>query len=311
MSDDNQLTPEEQAALDAQRNAAPEPAEEPAAAAPQEGAEAPEGEAAGQAQPEPDKRPQMVPHAALHEERERRKQAEARAAETERRSEERMRMLLEKLGPQPDTTPAPQIPAVDQDPVGHIVGNIADIRGQVQNLAQATAAQQEQAQRAQAVQALQQQALAMEVDYRRDNQEYEPAVNFLANLRNQQLMAAGVVNPAERQAIINQEAMAIAWRAMQSQQNPAEVLHAIAKASGFAAAPPAANGGGQAPAASDPSQKLDAIERGQQAARSLSNVRGSGPSPITATKLQEMSNDDFLKMMEKPPAEVRRLMGMN
>ena len=164
MSDDNQLTPEEQAALDAQRNAAPEPAEEPAAAAPQEGAEAPEGEAAGQAQPEPDKRPQMVPHAALHEERERRKQAEARAAETERRSEERMRMLLEKLGPQPDTTPAPQIPAVDQDPVGHIVGNIADIRGQVQNLAQATAAQQEQAQRAQAVQALQQQALAHRPD---------------------------------------------------------------------------------------------------------------------------------------------------
>lgn len=312
MDDDNELTPEEQAALEAQRQQ-PDLPSETAPETPQEGAEAPEAPDGVEPAPPADKRSQMVPHAALHEERERRKQAEARAAEIERRAEERFRALMEKLGPQAPPEQPPQIPAVEQDPVGHIVGNIGQLREQVQTLSQSAVAQQEAAQRAQAIQAMQANALAMEAEYSRDNPEYESAVKYVAGLRDQQLLAMGVDNPVERQAIINQEAMGIAYRAMQKGHNPAEVLHNIAKASIEMArrALQAQNPGlpqpnGQPGAA----ERLQAIERGQQQARSLGNVRGAGPSPMTAQKMQEMSNDEFLEMMKKPPAEVRRLMGL-
>ena len=306
--DDNELTAEEQTALDAQRQGSAASAE-PAPEAPQDGATGADTVEDGQLPADTEKRPQMVPHAALHEERERRKEAERRAAEIERRSEERFRALMEKLGPQPQPEQPPAIPPVDQDPVGHIVGSIGQMREQVQTLTQSQAAQQEAAQRAQALQAMQQHALALEAEYRRDNPDYEPAVTYVANLRHQQLMAGGVTNPAERQAIINQEAMGIAYRAMQQGQNPAEMLYNIAKASGFSAQQ-AQQASGQQAQQPNPAQRLDTIARGQQQARDIGNVRGSGPSPITAQKMQEMSNDDFLEMMKKPPAEVRRLMGL-
>ena len=300
------LTAEEQAALDAQRDA-PEPeafAQEPTEA-PQGGAgEAEPGE--GVEQPAADKRPQMVPHAALHEERERRKETERKLAEVERRAEERFKVLLEKLGPQtpPAQAETPAIPDVQADPVGHIVGTMRQLGASQEQINQELVAYRQREQQAQAIAAVQQHAVASEAAYRSQAPDYDAAVDYLKQFRDRQLVAAGVTDPTRRNAIIMQEALQISAQAMQEGANPAERFYRLSEASGYTRQAQQAQQAEQTP---DPAAQIQRIARGQEQARSLGNTRGNGPTPMTAQKLLEMSDAEFDKIKDSP--QVRSLMG--
>jgi len=298
------LTAEEQAALDAQRNA-PEPkalAQE-LTETPQEGAgEAEPGEGVEQAAA--DKRPQMVPHAALHEERERRKETERKLAEVERRAEERFKVLLEKLGPQtpPAQVETPAIPDVQADPVGHIVGTMRQLGASQEQINQEVAAQRQRAQEAQLVSYVRTQASAHEREFRRDTPDYNDAVDYLKGIYDAQLAANGITDPGQRELMVQQEAIKISAMAIQQGANIAERFYNLAKATGYR--PQQAQQAEQTP---DPAAQIQRIARGQEQARSLGNTRGNGPTPMTAQKLLEMSDAEFDKIKDSP--QVRSLMG--
>lgn len=317
--DDNELTAEEQAALDAQRNAPePEAPEQPAPEAPQEGAETPEAPEGAEEQPAADKRPQMVPHAALHEERKRRQEVERQAADDRRRFEARVEKLLELVPQpntqQPETPPAPAIPDVQADPVGHIVGTLQQLGASQEQIRQAVAQQQQQQQQQQMVVAVQQRAAAMEADYKAEHPEYDNAMTYLRQFRARQLQAAGWSDPAQIAQQISAEAFQIAASALQQGGNPAERLHRLAEASGWAAPAPQPmpseinDALRQTPSAPDPAARLRTVQQGQEHARTLGNVRGNGPSPMTAAKLLDMDDDAFLEAMKKSK-DARKLMG--
>ncbi len=321
MDDNEQLTAEEQAALDAQRNTpepeAPEPAPD-APEAPQEGAGGAEDEAEAPEQPEAGKRPQMVPHAALHEERKKRQEIERQAAEDRRRFEARVERLLE-LVPQPAAqpeAPAPAIPDVQADPVGHIVGTLQQLGASQQQIQQAVEEQRRRAEQQQLVATVQQRAGALEIDYRAKNPGYDDALSHLRQLRDRQLQSQGMMDPAQRAQQIAFETFQIAAMALQQDANPAERLHRMAEASGWTAPatamPSEINDAARqnAGAAPDQAARLQMVQRGQAHASTLGRVPGNGPSPLTAAKIAEMPDDDFeaiIKVMKSK--EARKLMG--
>ncbi len=325
------LTAEDQALLDQMRTDDAAPVEERQQQddqqQPQAGDAAADGDQQGGEQEPAARQPQMVPHAAMHEERVRRQQLE-KTLETERQAratlEQRTNQLLERMqqAQQPvpqQQQPQPQaLPDPAADPVGHIMARLQrseEARNQQDQVlgavVQALTQQNQQGQQAQQAQTVQQRALAMEREFAAATPDYTEAVSYLNDLRHRQLVAAGWDDPAERQAIIAQEAMGVAQRALQANRNPAEMVYQLAKASGHtmqqaaAAVDAGAAPNGQAPSNA---QRLAQIGQGQrQSQQSLGSVRGNAPPPLTAQRLLEMPNDEFEKMLATP--EGRDLMG--
>lgn len=318
--DDDQLTAEEQAALDSQRGA-PEPEAPVQGAAletPQEGAEAPEAPEGAEGPAAAERRPQMVPHAALHEERKRRQEIERQAAEDRRKYEARFEEIL-KLVPQPAAEPAPQAPAipdVQADPVGHIVGTMQQLGASQEQINQRLAQYQQQQEQQRVIAAVQQQAAALEADYQAQNPDYQNDLNYLRQVRDRQLQAQGMIDPGQRAQQIAAETFQIAAHALQQGGNPAERLHQMAKATREAAGwtpqaaaqAPAGQGAAPAMAVPDQAERLRMVQRGQEQSRGLGNVRGNGPAPMTAAKLLDMDDNAFLEAVKKSK-EARRLMG--
>jgi hypothetical protein len=170
------------------------------------------------------------------------------------------------------------------------------------------AAEAERQQRMQQIQALtqiQQRAQAFETEFRIGAPDYDQAVQHLMTRRLEELAAIGYA-PEQRMQILQNEALSVAVQAMQAGRNPAEAVYSLAKMRGYQP-PQAQNGNGQgapaAPAAPDPAQRLAQIAAGQQQSRSLANVRGTGPAPITAQRLAEMSAAEFEQFLSKATPE--------
>lgn len=305
--DDNEtLSAAEQAQMDEMRAAdAPEGSEAPAepsspppAAEPGQEPAAGEGEApAAEAPP----RQQMVQLAALHEERERRKDAEHRAKVLE----ERTNLILQRFNQQPaaqqvaDAPKAP--PPLDQDPVGHIVGQ-QQLQGQaLQQVARLLQAQEQEQKRSVEITGIQQQAVALEQEYRATTPDYDAAVAHLLASQEGELLISGFTDPVLRRKVLSEQALGTVIRSLQRGKNPAETIYELAKARGYTAAKPAAEA---APAAA--TDKIGQIAAGQQQ-RSLGQARGSGPAALNAQRLIELSDAEFLKILDTP--EGRDLMG--
>lgn len=292
-------------------------AAEPAASPPPETADDTEP-----AQPQPQR---TVPLAALHEERERRKRAEQdRDAERERQRllEERTNILLQRIGqqqaaPEQQRAPAPAQPAIPDlatDPVGHI---LATQRAQQQKLDEFSGATKQQTDelnqkflQQQELAALAQHAQALEQQFSVDNPDYPQAVQHLVKVRHQELEAIGFRNPGERHRIIQNEGLGVAARMLQQGGNPAEAIYALAKMRGYAAPAQAASGPAQTETPQGSAaveQRLQNVAAGQQQARSLGNVRGSGPAPLTAQRLLQMTEAEFAKTIGTP--EGKALLG--
>lgn len=261
--------------------------------------------------PAPQQRSAMVPHAALHEEREKRKASDARA----KLLEERTNLLLERFAqPQPQQQhvqvqqpQAEEIPSLETDPLGHIVGQIQALAKRQEEFAAATTQRQQQEQYNAAASQIVNRAVAMEQEFARATPDYAEAAAYLQEGRRQEYTALGY-EPYQVSQAIQSEAQQIAQQALSRNQNPAEVIYNIARARGFAKAPPAAVG--DLPPlvpAQDGAAKIANIASGQQQNRSLGNTRGSAPAPLTAQRLLEMSDKDFDKMLSTP--EGKALMG--
>lgn len=133
--------------------------------------------------------------------------------------------------------------------------------------------------------------------------DFKDAYNFLLNSRAAELKAIGYDTPqALHQALIADE-MAIAQMAFERGKSPAEMLYNLANQRGYKKEP-------AADAKSTAAEKLETIERGQAANKSLSSAGGSSGDPeMTAEALIAMSAEDFEAWTTKNPAKARRLFG--
>jgi hypothetical protein len=318
------LSAEERAQLDSMRTAENEPDTSPradsgAAAQPpaQEEGQEPEqpSDSAGTQAPA---EPKMVDIRSLHEERARAKEYRDQLAEERRRMqllEERTNLLLQRVYAQPQqqqgpAEPAkPPIPTLQEDPVNHILARLDETQQQVKQYGQGSQEQQQAIaqyqQQAQQLQNFVARAQALENEFKAEKPDYEDAFTHLNKQRANELSKIGVRDPAERMRIIQQQNLAIADIAMQNGQNPAQVLYELAQDRGYApgGSVPSSVGGQSADPGQDQKaagQRLEQIAAGQQQARSIGNMRGTAPPPMTAQRLLEMDGDEFLKMIKTP-----------
>lgn len=234
-----------------------------------------ETEEATQEVPEGEEKPKFVPHAALHEEREKRKAIERKAAELEawqRQMMERFQAAEARRMAQEEEAQRPKIPAVDEDPIGHITGKLGVLE---ETLTQSQQALQQQAE-----------AAAWNAYVERDraqftaqNPDFEAAANHLVQARAAQYQAIGFSGPELQQAL-NMDAQGVAARARALGQSPHQMIYNLAMAAGY-----------QKAATEDAAAKLDTIQRGQETTRTAG--AGRAKAALTPADLLNMSPADF------------------
>jgi hypothetical protein len=307
----SELSPEESAVLDADKEGTdapelpPEPEEAPERAAPVAKA-APEPEADPDVDPRTG-RQRKVDYGAFHEERERRKSETKARIDAEQKFATlngRLEVLQElaRAAQQQQQAPQIEVPDISENPVGHFQAQIA-LRDQ--KIAEFDQWRQQQAQEQQQreyqanqvmgqLQVQQQQnemvgqvrnvAIQAEQEFSKSVPDYQDAASHVQKTRLAQLTALGVPNPEQQLQV---EALQMAAGALQQGRNPAAVIYDMAKATGWT--------GKTRPAAvaSPGAQKLATVARGQSANASLSQVSGSAPAEMSVNKLLEMSDEEF------------------
>ena len=288
------FTPKEQADLDAadQELDAGEPAEEAEEPeAPAEEADA-EPEVAEEAAPQdapkdaPKGKPPAgyVPIAALKERDHKLQEMREKVARMEGAWTQIQQRFQPPQQPNAQQQQQAQIPAYEQDPLGHLQGTIqalnselAAIKGHTQQQTQMTQ------QQAQYQQVMNRYASDLSTQARK-TPDFTDAYNWLAANVEAELEARGFDNPEQRAAIIRQEEETVIANAYQSGKNPAEILYNLAKHRGYKGKQPEEN-------------RLERLQKGQKAAASLSQTKGAGNAGTAAN----MSLESLSELYKSDP----------
>ena len=259
----------------------------------------------------------FVPHGAFHKEREARKAAETserQLRDTVARANERLAILSQAFGPAgPD--PATAAPAADTkpppDPETDIFGYAKYIGEQLTALQKRYDAEIGQTKaridETETATAYRNDAMA----FARERPDFGAAYTHLVKTLDAELEFRGVADPRERLrqiAALERDEVATARKAG---KRPAEWMYRLAAMRGWQ---PKAGGGAAAPtlttpsepnaATSDAADRLATIERGQNAAKSLSSAGGGAPRQLTLEALANMSEDEALAMVQRDGGSV-------
>lgn len=132
--------------------------------------------------------------------------------------------------------------------------------------------------------------------FRQANPDFMDAYQHLVKGRLAELDLQGVRDPLKRKAIIEAEETQIVAQALQNNQSPAQLIYGIAKARGYMGKPattvPAATPT-STPAPNAATEKIKALQTGQAAAQTLSNVGGQAAPSLTYATLARMNQSDF------------------
>lgn len=224
---------------------------------------------------------------ALHESRQQSKQLKMELARSHADYQQRMALLDQRLQMLYQAQNPPPDPATD--PVGAQAYELAQVKRTQEELLRRT--QWEEAQRAQAAQTegLVSWARAESQQFASENPDFADAYQTVVNKRIAELKALGLDGPALQNTLVQDE-LWVFQHAAQSGRNPAEVIYSMAKAIGYT--------GKAAPkAAVDPAQKIEAMQKGLAASKTLEGGVPSGKP--TAEQIANMSEDDFAELMKK------------
>lgn len=240
---------------------------------------------------------------------------------------ERFETVLKTFAPKVEEPKPAELPDRDVDPVGYMdavqkkTGETLEQitkRLDAEDVVRAQAKEQTENQRV--VSGIIDQATAKEKEFLATTPDYNAASDFLLQSRHGELEEVGYTDINQRNAIILQEKVAIAAKALAEGKNPAAVVYGLAKRRGYTpkAAPAVEGDEGEGEESAAPVEteeqkaaaakaKLKALGDGLEASASLSNLGGKGPSNLTAARLLEMDDADFDKMVNTK--EGRALMG--
>lgn len=272
VADSVALTPEENKYFESRGEADP---------APKQAEQPPKAE-----EPKPDKVEKVVPLQALQEERRQRQDLAKRLRDMElenARFQERFK-LAEKVEPAPKP---------GEDPFAYlekvIPGEIEGVKKKLEEF--------ERRDKVQAAKTHLVGAYRSDVErFKADNPTFDEAYKFVVDGYVAEARAMGSANP---QRAAQEHELQLVVAAIKRGTSPAKAIYEVAKARGFAEKPK-----------EDKTAKLDTIEKGQAANRSLTATGGSsGGEAMTAEQLLKMPMDEFEKWCNSHPAQARRLMG--
>lgn len=270
--------------------------------------DAPGDKAAEPAKVKADKVEKMISLSALHEERGRRKaiETEKRAMETQLAELRGKFSIIEKLNAPKEPDP----PTTETDIFGVVnntVQTVADIQKRMKADDEAKKAEGEH-------QTLVNTYRMDAAQFRAKSPDFDAAYNHLLNSRADELRAMGYNDPAQLHQALTNDEVNIAKQAAANGASAAEIIYNLAKLRGYAKPEPKPDPDEAAKAAAAASKaasdKIETINRGQAANKSLSNTGGSaGDGDMTGEMLLKLPMDEFEAWCTKNPAKAKRLMG--
>lgn len=286
----------------------------PAEPAIPENPDAPVVEQEGDGSQARDERGKFVPHQALHQERLARKEAQEQLralSEKQAILEDRWNTIL-KLQDKPQEE-AKGPPDPNEDIFGAIKWQqeqfLADRKAREDEQRQ----QQEYHKQTQAEREISGYWQSSVQDYASREPDFTNAAGWLSDFRHKQLEVLATIEPsmatpAARNAQIDMELKQIIAVAKERGQNPAEIVHQLAKGWGYT--------GAQQQEQANPNQEivdsLSRLEKAQQASRTLASSGGKSPGDnMTAEAILSMSNDEFSRWSSDPANErlFKKIMG--
>lgn len=229
------------------------------------------------------KQEKKVPYGALHEERERRKELQRQIQEVSsknQRMEERFQQMVDRLA-FPQQQAQQQMPSYEEDPVGTLRSRQEAMeRFLTQQAHEYTQRQQQEVAQNQFINRYYSSAQA----YAKENPGFADAYQHLSQARFKEYQMAGF-SPEESASLVNKEEAEIVFKAYQDGVNPAERLYSLAKLRGYKESELKAN-----------EQKIDQLEKGVQASRSLSGSSGKSNKPMRLEDIAELPDDEFEKV---------------
>lgn len=273
---------EKQASLNPAKGDAPEPP-----------AEDPEQELTDDPAPEPTPQAKLNPGQIVRrrdflDQKERREAAERKAQDLEARYaqdmskvNERLAVLAQSYAPKAEAPPAPEIPDVNADPIGHFQAKDAQRERELNELREWKKSTAQTSEHADKLQRIGHEVNRLEAEFTRATPDYPAAQQHLFKTWEAEAAVAGV-SVAEAIRSRSWEIVQIAGR---TGQNPADLAYKLAMARGYAKA----NGAG--PRANP---TIDTLARGVAASKSTSAAPGqAAPGVPTIDALLKMDDDEF------------------
>lgn len=255
----------------------------------------------------------FVPHGAFHRERERRKSAETelqQMREQRARADERLAVLNEIIGASevPQGRPQQQQAVEPPDPETDIFGYVKWQKDEIERLKNEQRSFVQQQEQYRIAQDTQHYYKNDALNYMKSTPDFPDAYAYIAQSYTQELRAKGF-SDEQIQANLQAEEAQIAYNAMQQRKSAAQVIYDMAKARGYT---PKAGGAAsnQQSGQSDPTQKIEAIQRAQKATPTLSGAGGGAVEGLTPETLASMSEEEFAAVAEKlGKHKMRKLLG--
>ena len=250
---------------------------------------------AGQEVEQP-KQTKTVPLAALHEERAKAKEMRQKLQQLEEQTRignERLQQLAMAMQ-QRAMQQQPPIPDFEQDPATNLHARLQQTEARQQELAQYAAMQRQEAERQAAIQDLTRHVTRQEAEYAAQNPDYHQALEHLKTAEINALVALGHDQHTAAQ-IITQNVGSMAWQLRQQGESIPEKVYALAKARGYN------------PQQVTSQQKMQNVQRGVSAAKSLGNG-GKVSTNLSLEALASLPSDEFATLVSDDKAW-RKLMG--
>lgn len=229
---------------------------------------------------------------ALAKERSRRKAEQQRARELEQRLEK-----LENAKPQgaSDDDIAKLIASIrddDDDPIGDLAGIKQVLRKFMSERDAEAQMERTRNEQQRAVQQITNRMAEAEADFADDNPDYYDAAKFFRDQRREELEDLGY-GGAKLNQELNNDLLGIVSRALQAGRDPAEAVYNLAKKRGFGV--------------DGVAKKLQTLQRGQGASRSLSTAGGkTAATELTPASVSNLKGAAFDAAFAKLRAQQRR-----
>lgn len=235
-------------------------------------------------------KPKLVPLEALHESRIKEREWRDKAAQVEREAKERFEKLEQRL--ERLANPPPAVPSFADDPAGNLQHQVAETKAELAAVRQESANARKNQEASEFEQQIATTTQASEVTFAKEHPDYLGAVQHLQAIADKNLLMMGVGDPAQRQAQIRKDALAMSLKALQMGKSPAEVAYQLAVNYGYRA------GSEPAKAASEAAKKIETIQAGQKTGSLPAG--GSKTTALTLSALEQMDDDDFNKLVDDP-----------
>lgn len=222
-------------------------------------------------------------------EAERREKAEIKRQMREIREEstkykEALNRILTSIDRQ--TQPQEVVPDFESDPIGALKYENEKLKQNLEKINQRDQQFEQTSKQHQAMNQLVKEYQSKAQEFSRSTPDFNDAYSYVVNQRLSEYEAAGYSRD-DAIRLVNEDEAAIVVKALQDDVNPAERIYSLAKVRGYQ----------KQQAQQKPNvQKLDVIEKGLRASKTLNTSSNAKTAPLSIESLDAMSDEEFDKI---------------